>query len=140
MSKNLSEAEFWWMVGILEGEGCFTFHRTTQRISLCMTDEDVIQKAAGIFTKITGKTFAIDNSRVSLDKQINQGRKEAFTIELYGENARTVMYMIVPHMSKRRRARVWQCLNGYKHKENTEKLDVSNIVELCLRKNGTKAN
>lgn len=131
MSNQLSEAEFWWMVGILEGEGCFTFHRTTPRVSLCMTDEDVMIKMANIFSKITGKSHRLDNSRVSVEEQIAKGKKEAFTVELYGQNARAVMFMIVPHMSYRRRQRIWQVLNGYKHKIQT--IDVSNIVELCLR-------
>lgn len=132
MAKPLTESEFFWLIGILEGEGCFTFHRTTQRVSLCMSDKDVMLKAASIFTKITDKEFKLDNGRVSLDKQISLGRKEVFTLEAYGESARTICRTIVPHMSQRRRQRIWQVLNGYKYKQ--ENLNIDNVIQLCLGK------
>jgi len=96
-----------------------------------MSDEDVIQKMAVIWYKVTGKLPPVDNGRVSIDEQVAKGKKEVYTIEFYGNNARAIMRLIVRHMSYRRRQRIWQVLNGYKYTQQT--FDKSNIVQLCLR-------
>lgn len=132
MSKNLTEAEFWWMVGILEGEGFFGYH-TTQRVAVSMTDEDTMLKVSAIFTKITRKEHKLRNDAVSIERQ-NRGDKECFTVDLYGDNARTIMLMVVPHMCERRRQRIWQSLNEYKAPKQIVKLDIGQILEFISAK------
>jgi len=51
---SLSQFDLAWLVGILEGEGSFRFTNRTQRVTVNMTDEDIIYKIADIFQKITG--------------------------------------------------------------------------------------
>jgi hypothetical protein len=128
MTNNLTQAEFWWLIGILEGEGFFGY-QTTQRVCVSMTDEDTMLKVACIYTKITGKTYVLRNDAVSEERQ-SRGDKKCFRIEIYGDSARTIMLMVVPHMSQRRRQRIWQSLNAYK--EPKKNLNVDNIVKLIM--------
>jgi hypothetical protein len=37
---------FEWAVGIFEGEGCITRHKTSRKLSLSMTDEDIVRRFA----------------------------------------------------------------------------------------------
>lgn len=126
MAKNLTEAEFWWMIGILEGEGYFGYH-STQRIAVSMTDHDTMLKVAVIFEKMTGKV-CVPKDSVSEERQA-KGIKRAWVVDLYGDNARTIMHMVVPHMSARRRQRIWQSLNGFRQK----KANVADILALVRK-------
>lgn len=47
----ISEAEKFWLVGLLEGEANFNYIKT-QSIYVAMTDEDIIYKVADLFTRI----------------------------------------------------------------------------------------
>ena len=108
----LRESEFWWLVGILEGEGYFGYEKWSQRVQVKMTDLDTIEKVAGIFNKITGRCPAIHES-----PNKNPNDSLPYVIAIHGAEARQVMEMIVPHMSARRKQRIWQSLNGYKPKK-----------------------
>jgi hypothetical protein len=125
MTKNLIEAEFWWLVGILEGEGFFDYNNGTQRISVAMTDLDIIQKVSSIFTKISGREYAIRHRHYAKAEYT-----ELYEVHVFGQTAREILLMIVPHMSARRRQRIWQMLNGYRSK--IQKLDVAQIVQFHL--------
>ena len=97
------------MVGILEGEGYFGFEKGSQRVQVKMTDLDTIEKVADIFLKITERRPAIHES-----PNKNPNDSLPYVIAIHGPDARQVMEMIVPHMSVRRRQRIWQSLNSYK--------------------------
>jgi hypothetical protein len=127
MTKNLTEAEFWWMVGILEGEGFFDYNNGTQRISIAMTDLDTIQKVSGIFTKISGREYSIRHRHYEKAEY-----STLYEVHVFGQTAREILLTIVPHMSARRRQRIWQMLNGYRPK--IQKLDVAQIVQFHLGK------
>lgn len=129
MAKNLTEAEFWWMIGILEGEGFFDFNNGTQRISLGMTDLDIVEKMASIYTKITGRKYSINATNYT-----NDNYKTRYDLHVFGEGARTILGMIVPHMGIRRRQRMWQIINGYRQPPQTTKLDIGQILEFISAK------
>ena len=46
---NLSLTEWAWLAGILEGEGCFAITGGYPRITLKMTDEDIVNRVAQFF-------------------------------------------------------------------------------------------
>lgn len=125
MAKNLTEAEFWWMVGLLEGEGFFDFPKGTQRVSIAMTDLDTIERISAIFTKITGRSYTIRTRHYEKAEH-----KELHEVNVFGQGARDILLMIVPHMCARRRQRMWQVLNGYKPK--MQKLDAASILQLVV--------
>lgn len=127
--EELSDFEFGWLVGVLEGEGCFDLHKKhagqkgTQRIKLMMNDEDSVLRVRDLFFRLTGKTATI--FRQTYD---NENWNDSYQITINGKDAVLVMRMIVKHMSYRRRQRIWQCLNFFRPKY--KKLDVATILSL----------
>lgn len=127
--EELSEFEFGWLVGILEGEGCFDLHKKnpnqkgTQRIKVMMNDEDTIHRVRDLFYRLTGKQASI--YRQTYEKE---NWEDSYQITLSGKDAALVMRMVVKHMSIRRRQKIWQCLNFYR--VQYKKMDIANIVKL----------
>jgi hypothetical protein len=124
----LSGYELGWLVGILEGEGHFGLY-TSQVIEVNMTDEDTIYKVASLFERVLQSPVNV----VELQKARG---KNVFCARIYGERARTVMRLVVSHMSSRRRQVIWQCLNGYK----APKVDLVKLLGLNQQPEGTKPN
>lgn len=93
----MNDLDRMWLAGLLEGEGCFAF-AGTPKIILEMTDEDVVERAA----------FLI-NSYVKA-RTPKPNRKQVFHTEATGERARNVMEAILPHMGKRRSAKIREVL------------------------------
>lgn len=104
--KVLSDFELGWLVGILEGEGHFGLY-TSQVIEVNMTDEDTIYKVASIYERVLGTLVKIMEIRKTKGQDV-------YCARIYGERARTIMRLVVSHMSHRRRQVIWRCLNGYK--------------------------
>lgn len=107
---NLTALEIGWLAGFLEGEGYFGHNKCSSCIKVKTTDEDVIIKYSILVTKIIGKRPHI--GYVDRSSQ-NPNWKDAHVIDLSGDNAKSVMRIIVKHMSKRRRIKIWQSLNNY---------------------------
>ncbi len=121
--SELSSFELGWLCGILEGEGCFDLHRN-QRITVGMTDEDVIYKVAALFERVTKSPC-----NVNLQYPQKMHHSVCYKAQLDGEKAKIVMRLVVKYMSSRRRQKIWQCLNHYAPKN--VKLD---LVQLNLVK------
>lgn len=110
-----------WLIGLLEGEGHFTYDRT-QIVILGMTDEDVVEKAKILMEYVLGCS--------SLHVIITRARstdKTMYSIRLYGAKARAIMKLIVKHMGARRRMQIWQALNGYRPQYN--KTDINKVFD-----------
>ncbi len=125
MANNLTLPEFWWLVGILEGEGYFGYEKWSWRVQVKMTDYDTMQKVKLIFEKITGRVHTIHESP-------NKNLRDSlpYVIAIHGQDAREVMLMVVAHMSERRRQKIWQSLNKYKPKAtNTEVIDILSLMK-----------
>lgn len=130
---HLTEYELGWLIGILEGEGSFGYYTASQYIDLASTDEDTVCRAAILFEKITGQTF---NIAIREDPRNHMVRKTAYRLRAGGENARTIMKLIVKHMSARRRSQIWRSLNRYQPPK--KKLDIKAIANIVqMRRNGT---
>lgn len=90
--------EIAWLAGLLEGEGCFYIrkgHGATPKITLSMTDEDVLARAALLMDK-----------PYRLLKQRHEGNKPVFRTEICGEKALQIMRNIFPFMGKRRTEKI----------------------------------
>lgn len=104
----MKKIDLMWLVGLLEGEGCFTYIRDQRngkdrrypRIDLQMNDRDVVKKVhviAGV------GNFAIAR---------RGGKKAGYRWCCTTAQARSLMKKLLPHMGKRRSRRIKQLLSG----------------------------
>lgn len=98
--------DFYWLVGLLEGEGSFTKGApsapNSPRINVQMTDEDVIARIAIMF----GRKY---NRYVSK----NPKHKPTYVVRCTGLKAVNLMVMIQPYMSIRRQGQIQTALDSY---------------------------
>ena len=89
-----SEQEFFWFIGILEGEGCFSKTPSSPLVNVHMTDQDTMKRVAMLMG-------------TDLESQQPPGnRKIAYTARIYGDLALSLMRKVKPYMSERRQARI----------------------------------
>ena len=88
-----------WLVGLLEGEGCFTLDRYSPVIKLLMTDKDVVERAAAL----------LGNTKVS-ERKRPAGRKTAYATQVFGSPAIELMKIMQPLMGLRRKQRIEEVL------------------------------
>lgn len=102
-----------WLVGLLEGEGSFLVgppsDPTRPRISIQMTDEDVIQQVAKLF----GRTYYKCGNRSP------NSWKDSYAVKVRGAKAVEIMRQIRPYMSARRKAQIDRALTCWPDKEGT---------------------
>jgi len=108
---KLEMKDLYWLAGLLEGEGCFCWSAGRDRyryprISLSMTDQDVIVRAQSFFgtCKSTGYTPS--------------ARKPYYTIQITGSRAAGWMMTLYSLMGKRRKARIKEILLLWKSKQS----------------------
>lgn len=129
MSK-ISNQDFYWLVGLLEGEGCFAYGgrwSSDVHITVEMADEDIINRVARLFEQLADQEV---NVREKSRKNAKWSR--TYVANIGGHNARDIMRKLAKHMGFRRRKRIWQCLNGY----NEPKSDMTAADIVKLVKNG----
>jgi hypothetical protein len=106
----MKATELQWVVGILEGEGCFTYggfpRGGTAYITLKMTDLDVVQRF--------GRLCGFPSVKTRLDKRPH--RSTAFETRLGGRKAFLLMKKVYPHMGLRRQARIRELFQMFKPK------------------------
>lgn len=100
------DAELAWLAGLLEGEGCFFAEkrpgkRMYPRISLEMTDEDVVARVAKMF----GKPYHRKNS-----PSMGSHRKTKYYTRVTGKLAVEWMERLQPLMGVRRQEAIAQLL------------------------------
>jgi len=92
--------ELAWLAGLMEGEGCFAFG-TSPKITISMTDKDVMEKAALLM--------------VAPCRRINRPTitgKDVFRAELYGNPAIVLMEKLLPFMGERRSTKIREVLSA----------------------------
>jgi hypothetical protein len=103
--------DFFWLVGLIEGEGCFTLVRRNEnttymkhyvRIVITMTDEDVIARAA----RIMGRKY-----RKLKRTSVPSHYKDKWAVELNGQAAVDFAAAVLPHMGNRRQYRIREVLS-----------------------------
>jgi hypothetical protein len=97
-----------WVAGIVEGEGClnagFKHPRWSPHMAIVMTDEDVLQKLAGILsTKVTGPY------------KYTRNRKPFYRVEISGRKALAWMLTLYTFFGTRRREKVREILTRFKN-------------------------
>ncbi len=100
----MTPQDFYWLVGLLEGEGCFTISKSRYRgaiylyprLALNMTDEDVVARAAALL----GAKY----------HRVKTATKDTFQTRIISAPALTLMRKLLPHMSHRRQSRIRELL------------------------------
>ena len=119
----MTETEIAWLSGWLEGEGYFGIGAGTPALIVNSTDLDVIQKATKLIA--VGKL-------VQSPKPQKPHWKQQYRIQLYGENAATIMRLIRPYMGQRRGEAIDTALQLYAEIEARRK---DRISATLIRKN-----
>lgn len=88
-----------WLAGLLEGEGSFTHNGGCPRVSLRMTDKDILER----FAKELGVEYQEEAPPKSHWNMI-------FRCNIYGDRAAVLMERILPWMGERRSAKIRECL------------------------------
>lgn len=105
----MDDSDFYWMAGLLEGEGSFLAPSPSRanmpRITCSSTDEDVIARLAGLLEQSYHKA--------SQERARRNGWKLAWAVELRGRKAVAMMQRLRPIMSKRRQAQIENALSSY---------------------------
>ncbi|VTU42462.1 hypothetical protein H6P1_00192 (plasmid) [Variovorax sp. PBL-H6] len=96
-----SEVSLEWTAGLLEGEGSFDFIQGRTRVSLKMTDEDVVAR----FSRLVSTT-------VCYQAPTRVGWKASYIAAVHGNAAKDLMSRVAPLMGKRRLARISHCLTA----------------------------
>src|SRR6202012_5290481 len=125
--------DFFWLVGLLEGEGSFMHGPPSTpnqpRLVLHMTDLDIVERAARLM-----------GTRCVPRKHSNPRWKPTFATMLRGRRAARLMQEMYPHLGSRRRAQIDRALSDYVDREpgNPRKLtdqEVRNIRTSSLNPN-----
>lgn len=96
---NAARLNFAWLAGLLEGEGCFLFVDGRPRITLVMTDEDTVNRAAVLM-----------GTHSTVLKKREAHHKVPYKAALSGVQACTAMRVLLPLMGSRRRQRIEEVL------------------------------
>ncbi len=94
----MTQYELHWLAGLLEGEGCFLMpppsNPATPRLTLEMTDQDVVHKAAELLGART------------VHRRVRGKNKPTYSFCLHGKKALMVMMLLQPHLGERRAAKI----------------------------------
>lgn len=108
---KLTELELAWLAGLLEGEGSFSksppSDRVRPRISLEMTDEDIVIRAAKMF----GVIYIYRTRR-----RLKSNHKQSYKIIFRGQRAVRLMRCLYPMMGERRKLQIDSALATYVEK------------------------
>jgi len=122
----MTTEEFFWLVGLLEGEGTFLpgppSNPNSPRIALLMTDKDIVQKVA----RLWGMSFHEASSAQIKSK----GWTLPYKTTLRGTKAVALMKLLQPYLGIRRQVQVTKALRNYD--PNLRKLNSSKLTEALV--------
>lgn len=121
--RVMDETEIAWLAGLLEGEGSFLKPPPSDpgrpRISLEMTDQDVVERVAKMF----------EISYIHTKRYANVKHKDGFRFLLRGQRAVRLMEVLSPYMGTRRQAQINEVLNSYTEKP----ADIAKLTDEAVR-------
>lgn len=107
--NSLGQFDLGWLVGIIEGEGCFYKKSSVCKLrcgkyiyplagfALMSTDHDVMQRLSTLLQiKLKGPLY----------KQKSKERKVVWSLQVTGHNAIAIMKVLYKYMSKRRKKQI----------------------------------
>ena len=98
-----SRADLYWLAGLLEGEGCFSFtSRKRPQVVLAMTDEDVVARVAAMW----GRNYRVR----SAPSDRNRNAKPLYAVAVTGWVAVELCRRLKPFMGQRRQARIQELI------------------------------
>lgn len=110
----MKELELMWLAGLLEGEGSFLKGPPSQphipRISLQMTDGDVVSRAADLMQV---------GHKVKPRRRQNPNWKPVYQAVLTGKRAVALMKALKPHMGARRQTQIAAAIDCFADKSIT---------------------
>lgn len=99
------ENEWYWLAGLIEGEGWFSRPPSSEprrfRVNIAMRDRDVLLRA--------GQMVSI--SYLYLDKKKDENRSDLYQLTIRGKNAIRTMMTIFPVMGERRQQQIQKMLD-----------------------------
>jgi len=102
MSSHLPLQEFYWLAGILEGEGSFMAGPPSKpnlpSIQMTTTDEDIARRVASL--------LGVKHRAISNERHARRGWKQAYFVTLKGERAYHMMGYLRPLMGQRRQQQI----------------------------------
>ena len=103
MDVRLTDFELGWVVGLLEGDGTFTW-TGVPRIAVRMTDKDTVQRFASI----------VQESVLGPYENVSDGavRRQVYMCAINGRKAVSLMGVLRRHMSHRRQDQIDRILGG----------------------------
>lgn len=118
LTKTVSRDDLMWLVGIFEGEGCFSKSGKPNEIGgspvikVAMTDLDVMQRVH----RLTGCTSKL---RTVVPKSKIPGKvyKLQYGAEIKGQRAIAWMFMVYPFMGQRRQGRIREVVKLWKQQK-----------------------
>ena len=110
---SVSLAEVGWIAGLVEGEGCIIVRpqSNTLRLSIEMTDLDVLQKAARLF----GPTARLSQRTIKLP---NPKHKPRYILHLTGSPMMQWLMTIYSFMGVRRKQKIEDAIRMFKARRN----------------------
>lgn len=121
----MSDQEFYWLAGLLEGEGSFSpgppSAPNSLRITLTMTDADVVARVAALW-RVSYHEVRQERCRV-------MGWKPNFFVLLRGKPASELMRRLLPLMGERRQLQIERALASYNPRMR-RKLCPEQVVEI----------
>lgn len=124
---RMEEKDLAWLAGLLEGEGSFLkappSSPNSPRISLEMTDEDIVERAA----------LLMGNKAVNRINLRNPDWKQTYRVIIKGSRAVKLMRILYPHMGLRRRSQIDAALETYVERrkgDNTRRLSESQVRQI----------
>lgn len=104
----MSDREFFWLAGLLEGEGSFLpgppSATNSVRIALTMTDADVVERVAAL--------WSVSYHEVRRDRCRLMGWKPNYYVHLRGRRAVEMMKLLRPLMGQRRQEQIDRALRA----------------------------
>jgi hypothetical protein len=122
--------DFYWLAGLLEAEGSFQAPSpsspNTPKISISMSDEDVIARVADLF-----------QLKYSMWQRKKENTKPAYIVQLRGHRAVGLMHELHPLMGERRKGQIDRAIANFDFNPNRvgrtvgkPKLDVEQVREI----------
>jgi hypothetical protein len=109
MLTIMTDQDFYWLAGLLEGEGSFSpgppSAPNSVRITLSMTDRDVVARVAAL--------WSVSYHEVREKRSIERGWKPAYHVSLRGKRAVEFMHELLPVMGERRQLQIRRALASY---------------------------